>query len=518
MTDPATDALARTLLVGSSRAGFPSRLGALEPWWSEAARRRPPDPDGQAALLLDGLALTGTRARIGRALPDLSARPVAGPLDLEPERPEAPPAAAALLAPLQRGGRSQALLREWLEGCAQAGFRAPSTSLPALLDLASVDRELRGAILPVLGARGRWLAGVDPRWIFASREAEEASPEALVALRERLLVADAIGPRRAAFEALRRADPEASAEALAAAWPTLPAREKLVLLDAIGDGVHPADEPLLETALDDRAKTVRAGAARLLGRLPSSSLIARMKTRLGPFLDLEHGKLEMWPPRTLPDGAERDGVVAEPPVAPLGRRYAWVEQMIAFVPPSWLTERFSASPEALLAAADRGRSGPGLRLALLSATLRHQDPAWAEALLAFRGPAEAALLAVLPGPRREALLKDRMSTASTPERLHEVLGCIPDLPRPISASFALAAVAGMERLARAGQRRAFPAYGALRRIALDAELEGSRLVDRLSGFGASLPEASPWRGAVEEAIAILRERHGILRSFEGGHP
>src|SRR5260221_493653 len=46
----------------------------------------------------------------------------------------------------------------------------------------------------------------------------------------------------------------------------------------------PADEPLLEQALDDRASSVRAVAARLLTRIRESALAQRMRDRADAML------------------------------------------------------------------------------------------------------------------------------------------------------------------------------------------------------------------------------------------
>ena len=49
-------------------------------------------------------------------------------------------------------------------------------------------------------------------------------------------------------------------------------------------GLGLADEPFLESCLDDRARPVREEACRLLDRLPGSARAARMADRLRPFM------------------------------------------------------------------------------------------------------------------------------------------------------------------------------------------------------------------------------------------
>lgn len=56
------------------------------------------------------------------------------------------------------------LLPEWLRLIGEAGCRPPDVLLPELLDLADRQPEIARALVKVLGSRGEWLAGLNPRW------------------------------------------------------------------------------------------------------------------------------------------------------------------------------------------------------------------------------------------------------------------------------------------------------------------------------------------------------------------
>src|SRR5947209_18595078 len=58
------------------------------------------------------------------------------------------------------------LLPEWLAVAAQAGVRVPEERLPQLLALGTHRRDLRPALVKVIGARGGWLAEQEPEWAF----------------------------------------------------------------------------------------------------------------------------------------------------------------------------------------------------------------------------------------------------------------------------------------------------------------------------------------------------------------
>src|SRR5262249_35073360 len=77
-----------------------------------------------------------------------------------------------------------------------------------------------------------------------------------------------IGRRVGILAALRRRDPAAAREMLAKAWPTETPDDRAALLGALATGLSTGDEPLLETALDDRRKEVRVAAVELLALLP----------------------------------------------------------------------------------------------------------------------------------------------------------------------------------------------------------------------------------------------------------
>jgi hypothetical protein len=80
--------------------------------------------------------------------------------------------AAQLLQQMLQGQYTQ-VLPEWLAIATKARQRVPELQLPELLDLGKQQRNLRAAILPVLGQRGRWLAAQNPDWSYAVDVATE---------------------------------------------------------------------------------------------------------------------------------------------------------------------------------------------------------------------------------------------------------------------------------------------------------------------------------------------------------
>src|SRR6185503_937299 len=105
--------------------------------------------------------------------------------------------------------------------------------------------------------------------------------------------------RRTWLRTLRSQDPEAAREALAEVWPTESAATRADFLGLLADGLTLQDEDCLESALDDRSREVRRGAARLLARLPGSKYGERMTERLHSHLVPSQGVLAVDLPKRL---------------------------------------------------------------------------------------------------------------------------------------------------------------------------------------------------------------------------
>ncbi|MEU7525200.1 DUF5691 domain-containing protein [Saccharothrix sp. NPDC042600] len=283
------------------------------------------------AELLDRCAALGVAAH-GAQLPPVIDAPVLAPAPSSADRVPGPAARGVLAQVVALD--DQVLLTEWCGLAAAAGFVAEPKQLPALLALATGHPGLRQAVSTVLGARGRWLAGLRPGWSWAT----DATP-ADVDLAD---VLDLPGQSRlTALRRARRADPAGTrafiAEQLAV---QRRATDRQVLVAALGAALSEEDEPLLEEALDDRAIGVHDEAVQLLRALPSSRLSQRAAERLhrGLWLTADGFDVqsdELWAaPEPEPEEARdllRDG--SEAGVA--GR----IRGAAASVPPSHWTRR-----------------------------------------------------------------------------------------------------------------------------------------------------------------------------------
>jgi uncharacterized protein DUF5691 len=389
-------------------------------------------------LALDAAALGGALRRAGRLAATAAAVPPAAPERL----PEAPPRAAQLLellleqSPTDRGG-TEALLVHWCTTCSETGHRVPHRLLPGLLARAT-STGLRRQVATVAGERGAWLAEQNPDWSWME-QARQADPAARAETTEPASPIDVhewalsdTDLRISRLKTLRKRDPAAGRDLLLTTWASESARDRRALLEAILVGLGPDDEDLLEGALDDRARSVRDLAARLLDGLPGSRRAARMAERLRPLISeagLLRRHLEVRLPED-PDAAGRRDGLGKPPPGRSARGW-WLEQIAAGAP----FDVWDGPAEKVVPRIKDADVLAGLRRA--AAIRRSAD--WARALLDLGS--ETSLLAVLPAAEREARILDELER--TPAARAPAL--LADLPEPWSPQSSAAVVRRLNR-------------------------------------------------------------------------
>lgn len=360
-----TGELTSVALLGTARRAVdPARLPAAI---ADAAARLSGDP---AAVLLEIAGLQDVFERGGAAsgtakLPDPAA---------DDDRPTLPPPAATRLARMVT--ERSPFLDEWFEAAAPHDYRAPDALCALLLEQARAQTGLREPLLRLAGVRGSWLARHNPQWRkLASPGLESAD----------VWTHGRPAERRAWLAALRAHDPEAARQTLTAGWRTEPAPVRSELLGVLADGLGLADEPLLESALDDSRAEVRRLAADLLARLPDSEFARRMERRAARWLTLEHDHLVARLPRVLDDADRRDGIADRPGAT------AYRVDGAPDVAAEWLRRTVAATPlrhwKTLFAAPDRA-----VRVRMAEEMLGPVFTGWAEAALAQRDTRWAATL------------------------------------------------------------------------------------------------------------------------------
>lgn len=218
------------------------------------------------------------------------------PDTLNAPRPESLPVVSEQVQQvLARLWEHRDILVEALREMHAAGYRLPPELVPVFLD------DNRGDVVEaarrVSGQVGRWLMTKNPRWAAvlidpADRTGWEEGTQA---------------QRGEWLHLLRRADPSAARELLAAELGNESAVARAAFLAVLADGLGPDDEPLLVRLLADRSAAVAAVALDLLVQLPGSVLRRGMMDIVGRRLSVQRGLLRSTVSATEPDAAEFAG-------------------------------------------------------------------------------------------------------------------------------------------------------------------------------------------------------------------
>lgn len=413
--------LGSVALIGTSRRPVP-RLPHLGSDVAVPSDARPEE------ALLTAAALGGAALRAGR-VPARGPAPAPAPEDTRPPAPRRAVQLVELVLTQSPAGPRQRslLLGHWLSAADRAGFRLPHRLLPALLEAAGADADLRRATARVIDARGMWLASQRDAWRWATEPrdaADRSTGHVSPADWARLPSTD----RVAALAVLRGHDPAAARSLVESTWATDSAKDRRAHVETLVIALGPEDEPLLEAALDDRAASVREIAAVLLDALPGSARAARMAGRLQPLVGSK-GLLKRHLEVTLPDdpdrAGQRDGLGKPPP----GRsaRGWWLEQLAAGAPLEVWTHASGVGPAATLQRLADEDALRGIRRAAAA----RRDSEWALALLERTW--DRALVEALPRPDREWVVLARLGGATRPAP--EVVSLLAAVAGPWSADF-----------------------------------------------------------------------------------
>lgn len=416
--------LVRLAVLGTRQAPLPEELGPVE----DAVLRALGEVPLERRLLLAVGARAVARAA-GRKLPRPGEEVEAAPAET---LAECPPRTAAALAQALRQGHAE-VLREAFALLAHAGRCLPPELLPQVLR----DKALRSAAQPVLGERGKWLAGLNPEWKLEVAEVSDDLPDA-----ERRWAEGTSEERRAVLTRLRAREPARAREWLQSTWAKEKAEQRAELLACLEVGLSLEDEALLEQGRKDRAGAVREVARRLLGQLPGSAYLRRMAERARSVLSWEERpgggaepRLAVQLPNQWDAEAERDGL--DKPPAGVGRSDYWLTRLLACVPPPRWEEWLECSPEELLAAAGGTEHAVALSMGWAEGCRLGGASRWVPALLTLWAPLRADLL---EPERAEQLACAALMHLSPAERAQWALGVMRGRERLPSLASALALV------------------------------------------------------------------------------
>lgn len=301
-------------------------------------------------------------------------------------------------------GRLQA---EAFQKLAMTGRRLPHRLLPKALEAGRRSAVLRPFLLPVLGQRGGWLAAQNQAWAYA------AGSSPLEAASEDVWSHGSLEQRKLFLNKLRETDAARARELVTTALATEGAKERTAFLECLGVGLTLDDEPLLESALNDKGKEARQTAARLLSSLAQSRFSTRMAERLLPLLRSEkkflRGTVVTLEAPAAYDSAWKADLIEEtkPKGLSMGDRAWWLWQLVRGTPLMWWETQTEMKPADLLAWAQKSDWKDALLQGWAEAQANQRRVDWAEAFLGTTLPPNGPLtvfdlLETLPPVLREA--------------------------------------------------------------------------------------------------------------------
>ncbi len=305
----------------------------------------------------------------------------------------------------------QDLMHEWCTAAARAQRRVPHHLLPEFLDRLAAEKlpATITAMRAVLGARGHWLAQLNPAWRGAAPPADARSAWESGTHAERI----------ALLQQLRATDPALARTLIAATLEADEPDDVAAYLAPLATGLSTQDHDFLEGLLDARHKPVRGAAARLLAALPQSARGDRLAQWLGAhatftpgsagFFKKGRGAIEV----TIADKEDaavakalaRDGIDAAKKRGQLGPKAHTLLQTVAGIPLAWYEAHWPAKPADLIDAALGGEWAEAMLLGWSEAVIAQRDAQWADALLAAFTDRAGAFAAGLEGAGLGGLLR-----------------------------------------------------------------------------------------------------------------
>jgi hypothetical protein len=192
--------------------------------------------------------------------------------------------------------------------------------------------------------------------------------------------------------AVRRADAHRALKMVRASWAADGADERRRFLEVIGEAPTMADEPFLESALDDRSKLVRQAAAKTLSVIDGSRLVARVEAIVRDSVRIEESKkgllrktvrtLVVEPPKAWNEAWERDGF-EEKPAGKIGQRAWWLQQALALYGPRRLSAALGMEYGPLIEALKEHEYGEEVVGGLREWSFARRDEAWLAAVVDF---------------------------------------------------------------------------------------------------------------------------------------
>lgn len=269
-------------------------------------------------------------------------------------------------------GKFLPALPEFVKYLSQTKYRAPAEMLPEIIENQLSSGKAFLEFEKIIGRRGAWLMRQNPAW-HRHLPLDDVELWATGNEAERLAV----------LRFLRDKYPELAVEMLLQSWHKEPVKNKTAFLEVLAENTSAGDETFLETCLDEKNEEVRALAAMLLAKIPTSAFVQRLSERLKKYVYFTSEQLEVNPPEATDAAGLRDTLFGEIKSVRQGMRAAWLTRMVAFLPPAMWERHFEKTPRSIIKSFAKSNYMQVLFGSVLAATRLHRNEDWTAALLNF---------------------------------------------------------------------------------------------------------------------------------------
>lgn len=248
----------------------------------------------------------------------------------------------------------------------------PPESLPKLLNDYKKQAEFRDKLLPVLGERGSWLIQQNPGWaIFL--------PQTNIAIWETGKKSE----RLSLLQYLRQTQADKALNLLQSTWQEEIVKDKVDFLKTFYIGISKSDEAFLEKCTNDKRKSVRTEAVKLLAKIPDSALVERMYQRVITCFSFKKGLLSIQLPDELDEEAVKDGINPTLQMYSGGLKASRLGQMIAKIPPQRWETYFNENASTCLQIFVHSPWSAVILQALIEASISFPTSSWIKTLVQY---------------------------------------------------------------------------------------------------------------------------------------
>lgn len=410
-------------------------------------------------------------------------------------------------------GSHAPVLPEFLFLLKKYGKHLPTAELPAMMRLPEIA-QLWHQVEPLLGESGIWLLRQHPEWSLRLQDPAQFNWQT-----------GARAERIAQLQFWRRQSPSFALELLSATWASESPTDRAAFLACFEIGLSLADEPFLETCLDDRRKEVRQTAAPLLAKIPNSQLAQRMAKRAEACFAKSHNSLKINNLEEPDLVAQRDGILQIHPSWPGGAKAGHLGQLVSLVPPFHWEQFFEKSPAEILYQFHNTDWSETLIRACMEATVFHSDTIWAaaifdfwqksESLTVWEFPVANQLAALLPADEVNRLaLKFLKESSGLPTESSPVFRLLKNCEAPWSDELSLLIINRF----RTEIGRDYRQFWQLQHLSGYLQMLGLRchpaLYDQLqTGWSNDSVQWRMWERPVEEMLARVLFRKEVWREL-----